>query len=331
MQHHLLFSQQSFFKITIMRLFSFIIFFSFITNLNAQFVQKHGALHVQGTQLMDEHNQPIVLRGMSFGWSCFHPRFYTAGAVNTLVDDWHCTVIRASLGVEPEHGYLQDSATQVKLIRNVVEACISKGVYVIIDWHSHNINLEAANAFFKTMATDYGSYPNVIYELFNEPDYESWDSVKIYENAIISTIRSIDKDNIILAGCPHWDQDINLVADSPLTSVSNLMYTVHYYAGTHKQFLRDRCDSALKKDIPIFISESAGMEATGDGPINDEEWHRWIDWCEQHKISWVTWSVSDKKETCSVLLPSASSDGGWQMKDLNESGKKVREILRKLQ
>ena len=107
------------------------------------------------------------------------------------------------------------------------------------------------------------------------------------------------------------------------------MYTMHFYAGTHKQYLRDRCDSALKKGIPIFISESAGMEASGDGPINDEEWQRWIDWCEQHKISWITWSVSDKDETCSVLQKSASSNGGWKDEDLKESGIKVRDKLRK--
>lgn len=312
-----------------MRLLISIIFLSFIIQLNAQPVQQHGRLHVQGTQLIDEHNNPVILRGMSFGWSCFHPRFYTAGAVNTLVKDWHCSVIRAALGVEPPHGYKEDSATQIQLVRNVVEACIKEGVYVIIDWHSHNINLQEANAFFKTMATDYGKYPNIIYELYNEPDYESWDSVKLYETAIISTLRSIDADNLILAGCPHWDQDINLVAASPLSNVSNVMYTVHFYAGTHKQWLRNRCDSAINKGIPIFISESAGMEATGDGPLNNEEWQRWIAWCEQHKISWVTWSVSDKDETCSVLQRSASSDGGWKDEDLKESGIKVREILRK--
>jgi endoglucanase len=312
-----------------MRLSIFIFFLSCVLQLNAQFVKQHGALHVNGIQLVDEHNKPVVLRGMSFGWSCFHPRFYTAGAVETLAKDWHCTVIRAALGVEPSHGYKEDSATQIKLIRTVVEACIKEGVYVIIDWHSHNINLKEANAFFKTMATDYGKYPNIIYELYNEPDYESWDSVKMYENQIISTIRSIDKKNLILAGCPHWDQDINLVAASPLTNVSNVMYTMHFYAGTHKQYLRDRCDSALNKGIPIFISESAGMSASGDGPIDDTEWQRWIDWCEQHKISWVTWSVSDKDETCSVLQKSASSNGGWKDEDLKESGIKVREMLRK--
>ncbi len=73
--------------------------------LDAQPVKVHGRLHVQGIQLTDEHNNPVVLNGMSFGWSCFHPRFYTAGAVNTLAKDWNCNVVRAALGVEPEKGY----------------------------------------------------------------------------------------------------------------------------------------------------------------------------------------------------------------------------------
>ena len=311
--------------------FSIVICLSFIIvfQLKAQPVQQHGALHVNGVQLVDSRNQPVVLRGMSFGWSCFHPRFYTAGSVHTLATDWHCNVVRAALGVEPKNGYKEDSAMQIQLIRNVIEACIKEGIYVIIDWHSHNINLNEAKAFFTTMAKDYGSYPNIIYELYNEPDYETWDEVKAYSTELISTIRKIDPDNLILVGNPHWDQDINLVADDPLKDVSNIMYTVHFYAATHKQWLRDRCAAALAKGIPIFISESAGMEATGDGPLNDEEWQRWIEWCEQYKISWLVWSVSDKDETCSVLQKSASSDGGWKDEDLKESGIKSRDYIRK--
>ena len=132
-------------------------------NVNAQPVKEHGKLHIAGTQLTDEHNEPLVLNGMSFGWSCFHPRFYTAGAVNTLAKDWNCNVIRAALGVEPTNGYLKDSAASMKLITTVVDAAIKEGIYVIIDWHSHNINLNEARAFFKTMAEKYHCYPNVMY------------------------------------------------------------------------------------------------------------------------------------------------------------------------
>ena len=200
---------------------------------------------------------------------------------------------------------------------------------MIIDFHSHDIKLNEAKQFFGEMAAAYGRYPNVIYEIFNEPDYESWDSVKLYSNEVITIIRKIDPDNLILVGSPHWDQDINLVADSPLTGFNNIMYTMHFYAGTHKQQLRGRCDYALSKGISIFISECAGMEATGDGPINYEEWNKWIDWAEKNKISWVTWSLSDKDETCSVLKAGVDSSGNWKAKDLKESGIKARELIRK--
>jgi endoglucanase len=169
----------------------------------------------------------------------------------------------------------------------------------------------------------------VIYELFNEPDYETWSEVKAYSEELIKTIRAIDPDNIILVGSPRWDQDIQLPAADPIKGYNNLMYTVHFYAGTHKQWLRDRTDEAIKKGLPIFISESAGMEASGNGPINFEEWQKWIDWMEANKLSWITWSVSDKDETCSVLNTSAASDGKWKESDLKESGIRTRAYLRK--
>jgi endoglucanase len=295
----------------------------------SQPVKKHGFLNVKGTQLVDENGNAVVLRGMSFGWSCFHPRFYTKSAVKNLVKDWKCTVIRAAMGIEPDKGYKQDSATSMNLIRTVVEAAIKQGVYVIIDWHSHNINLKESKAFFKTMASDYGKYPNVIYEIYNEPDYETWAEVKAYSEEIIQTIRGIDKKNIILVGSPRWDQDVQLPAADPIKGFSNLMYTMHFYAGTHKQWLRERTDEAIAKGLPIFVSESAGMEATGDGPMDYVEWQKWIDWMESRKLSWITWSVSDKKETCSVLNTSASSNGKWKDADIKESGLKTREYLRK--
>lgn len=297
--------------------------------VRAQPVTKHGQLKVTGTKLCDDQGNPVVLRGMSFGWHNFWPRFYNQDVVSWLYKDWNCSVVRAAMGVEPKKGYHEDSAFAIQKIKAVIDGAIKNGIYVIIDWHSHNINLQEAKKFFGQMAGEYGKYPNVIYELFNEPDYESWDEVKTYETEIIKEIRKYDEDNIILAGSPHWDQDIHLVADSPLTGFSNIMYTVHFYAATHKQPLRDRCNYALKKGIPIFISESAGMEASGDGPINEEEWMKWIDWAEQNKISWITWSVADKNETCSVLYPTAASNGSWTEKDLKESGIKTRALLKK--
>lgn len=309
----------------------FLIFLSLLCFgfLKAQPVKTYGALHVKGVQLCDRKGEPIVLRGMSYGWHNWWPRFYNENSVRWLYKDWNVSVVRAAMGIEPNGGYIQDPEGSVKKIKAVVEGAIKSGIYVIIDWHSHNINLKEAKIFFELMAKQYGAYPNIIYELFNEPDKESWEEVKTYSIELIKLIRQHDPDNIILVGNPHWDQDIHLVADAPLEGFSNLMYTVHFYAATHKQQLRDRCDYALKKGIPIFISESAGMEASGNGPINEAEWTNWIEWAEQNKISWITWSVSDKNETCSVLYPSAGKNGNWTDQDLKESGIKARALIKK--
>jgi endoglucanase len=312
-----------------LKLFFFLLLTAFGFFSYTQPVKTYGALKVEGTQLKDQSGNAVVLRGMSFGWHNFWPRFYNEGAVKWLHQDWKCTVVRAAMGVEPERGYIKQPEWSKEKVKAVVNGAIKEGIYVIIDWHSHNINLKEAKEFFTEMAKSYGTYPNVIYEIFNEPDQESWKDVKAYAVELIETIRSIDPDNIILVGVPHWDQDIHLAADDPIIGQNNIMYTVHFYAATHKQSLRDRSGYALKKGIPIFISESAGMEASGDGAMNYDEWYKWIEWAEQNKISWITWSVSDKNETCSVLLPSAASEGGWKEKDLKESGVKTRELLRR--
>lgn len=305
------------------------VLFASTSLLQAQPVKEHGALHVEGIHLKDAQNQTVVLRGMSFGWHNFWPRFYNKGAVEWLYKDWNCNIIRAAMGVEPARGYIQQPDWSREKIKAVVDAAIEQGIYVIIDWHSHNINRSEAKAFFTEMATTYGAYPNVIYEVFNEPDGESWQEVKDYATELIATIRAIDPDNIILVGTPHWDQDVHLAADDPIKGYSNIMYTLHFYAATHKQDLRARGDYALQKGLPLFISESAGMEATGNGPMNYDEWDRWIRWAEDNQLSWITWSVSDKDETCSVLQKSAPADGGWKESDLKESGLKSRALLKK--
>jgi endoglucanase len=307
-----------------------LIFFVALLQVTGQPVKKYGQLKLQGTQLVGSEGQPVVLRGMSFGWHNFWPRFYNESAVKWLYEDWKCSIVRAAMGVEPDSGYIKQPKSSLACVKAVVDGAIAQGIYVIIDWHSHNIRTKEAKEFFEQMAKEYGRYPNVIYEIFNEPDYETWPEVKKYSEEVISTIRGIDPDNIILVGSPRWDQQIDLPAADPIRGYQNLMYTMHFYAATHKEDLRERTDKAIKSGLPIFVSECAGMEATGNGPINYEEWQNWINWMEERQLSWITWSVSDKDETCSVLKKSAASGGNWTEADLKESGLRVRGYLRRL-
>lgn len=308
--------------------------FIFILFVAVQFgfsqpVKHNGKLSVNKTHLVNETGEAIVLRGVSYGWHNWWPRFYNAESVKWLAEDWKCSVVRAAMGVGPRNSYLDKKEWSIDKVKAVVDGAIKSGIYVIIDWHSHDIHSEEAVAFFDAMSKEYAEYPNIIYEVFNEPVHDSWEKVKEYSIEVIKAIRKNDPDNVILVGCPHWDQDIHLVADDPITGFDNLMYTVHFYAASHGKQLRDRSDYAIEKGIPIFVSESAGMEATGNGPTDYASWQTWIDWMEANKISWVTWSIADKNETCSMLKRTASDTGNWKLEDLKESGQKTREMLRK--
>ena len=287
-------------------------------------------LQVVGSQLCDESGSPVMLRGISLGWHNLWPRFYNKGAVKWLAKEWHADVIRAAVGASSvDDNYLENPEFALQCVTPVIEAAIKNKVYVIIDWHSHEMHTAQAKSFFSQMAKKYGKHPNIIYELYNEPVNDSWQDLKQYATEIITEIRRYDPDNIILMGCPHWAQDIDLVAASPLEGVSNVMYTVHFYAATHKDYLRDKMRKAVEGGVPVFVRECAGMEASGDGPLDANEWQKWVDTMEQLRISYVCWSLSDKNETCSMLLPRAKSCGDWTDDLIKPWGKMARAAINK--
>ena len=69
------------------------------------------------------------------------------------------------------------------------------------------------------------------------------------------------------------------------------------------------------------------MEASGNGPLAPEEYQKCLDVMEKYKVSWVNWSVSDKDETCSMLLPRAKATGNWTSDLIKPWGKMVKEAL----
>ncbi|HEU0125381.1 MAG TPA: cellulase family glycosylhydrolase, partial [Flavobacterium sp.] len=126
----------------------------------AQFVKKHGQLSVQGTQLVDKNNNPIVLRGLSFGWHSLWPRFYNEKAVSWLKKDFNCNIVRAAMGVElGDLSYINNPQFAKEKVEAVVNGAIKSDIYVIIDWHSHNVNLKEAKQFFAEMSKKYAKYP----------------------------------------------------------------------------------------------------------------------------------------------------------------------------
>ena len=90
------------------------------------------------------------------------------------------------------------------------------------------------------MQKKYGKQNNILYEICNEPNGNvTWaKDIKPYAKKAIKKIRKYDKKNIIIVGTPTWSQDVDVVARSPLKE-KNIVYSLHFYAATHTDFLRN--------------------------------------------------------------------------------------------
>ncbi|MDT0688984.1 glycoside hydrolase family 5 protein [Salegentibacter sp. F188] len=290
----------------------------------------HGQLRIQGKNLVDQNGENIQLRGMSLFWSQWEPEFYNFETVKNLKEGWNVNVIRAAMAIEHD-GYLQNPEREKEKVYRVIDAAIELGIYVIVDWHDHHAedHIEASKEFFGELAQKYGDKPNLLYETYNEPLDVSWSNVlKPYHKTIISEIRSHDPDNIIICGTPRWSQRVDLAAEDPIEG-DNIAYTLHYYAATHKQELRNIAQTALNKNLPLFITEFGTTLASGDDEINVEESHRWWNFAEENNISWCNWSIADKDEKSAAIIPGTTPE---QLKDdevLTESGRLVKAELTK--
>ncbi len=298
-------------------------------------VDIHGALRVDGNQMVDQMGQSPQLRGISLSWSLWGgKKYYNAEAVSWLAKDFHISILRASMAVQPEGGYLTSREEQMRLMTIVIDQAIHEGIYVLIDWHDHNaeLHLEESKAFFAGMARKYSGVPNIIYEIFNEPAKQNWDVVKSYSEEVIKSIRQYDAKNIIVVGSPRWDQDVDVAAGDPISGFSNLVYSFHYYASdpNHQEKLRAKAELAMNRGIALFVTEWGVGESNGNGVFDHQKTEVWMDWMEKCKLSWANWNVTDKTETTALLLPGAPAEGGWTIEQLTESGKFIREKLLKL-
>jgi hypothetical protein len=296
-------------------------------------VEKNGLLKTSGNKIVNKDGDPVAFAGNSFFWSNDNwggERYYRASVVSWLKLDWETNIIRAAMGVEDDGGYLSDKDTNLTRVKTLVDAAIDQGIYVIIDWHSHHAEDHADDAvdFFKQMATLYGSYDNVIYEIYNEPLAISWsDKLKPYAEKVIAAIRDIDPDNMIVVGTPEWSQRVDLAAADPITTSTNIAYTLHFYTVYHKQWLRDRASGALSNNIALFITEWGSIGYTS----NDPETDLWMEWCRTNHISHCNWSVNDKVEEWSILAQGANTDGHWTEGEITAAGQLSRNIIRSWQ
>lgn len=314
----------------------------FIGSIMAQNpVAERGALSINGTQILDKNKNPFQLRGMSLYWSQWNEgsRFYNAGVVKTLRDDWCANVVRAAMAVD-NGGYASNESEKNKIF-TVIDAAIANGIYVIVDFHVHDAASYKSQAikFFAEVAQKYGSKPNILYEIWNEPITQTWSgTIKPYAVDVVNEIRKYDPDNIIIVGTRTYSQRVDEAAASPISGI-NIAYTFHFYANTHqvsgtKAFTEPGVtfvsviNEAYKAGKAIFVTEYGTCDADGNGPVNEAETVKWWNLLDARSTSYVNWSITDKGESSAALCCGASANGNWSESQLTTSGKIVRNKMK---
>jgi len=298
-------------------------------------VKEHGQLSVKDGRIVNQQGVPPQLRGLSFSWSIWQgEKYYNPSVVDWIIRDFKVDLIRLSMAIEPKGGYLDNEAVQKEKITALVDHALKRGIYVIIDWHDHHAdkNVKAAKKFFSEMAERYQGHPNVIYEIWNEPEEHAWEVIKTYSEEVIPVIRKHDSKNLIIVGSPRWDQNVDVTAQDPITAFNNLAYSFHFYASdpNHQDLLKQRAERAMEAGLPLFVTEWGVGESNGDGVFDRQKTDSWVEWMEKHELSWANWNITDKDETTALLTPGAPADGKWKQSDLSENGQYMRDLLRRL-
>lgn len=318
-------------------------------------VAKHGKLQVSGKNMVDVNGNIVQLRGISTHGIAWFPECYSESSVDALVDDWGINVLRiasyAENQIKEENG--KDAEWHRTFIDSMVNLCERKGIYCIIDWHTLDDGtgdpwtvMDEAKEFFEYMSKKHAGKAHVMYEICNEPNYSgisnmmdcngepskrmesfvSWARVKQYAQEIIDVIVKNDPSSIIIVGTPVWCQRVFAAANSPL-DYPNAMYSLHFYsaASSHKDVLRANGDSAIAKNLPIFVSEFGTCGSGGSGSLDVPETIKWFKWMNDNNLSWVNWNFADKAESSCLLKPNSCEEQNWD--NYTESGRIIKWAL----
>ena len=293
-----------------------------------------GSLHVKDGILCSEADEPVQLRGVSTHGLAWYPEYVNRDAFKTLRDDWNVNTIRLAMYTAESGGYCTggDREKLLDLIDQGVRYTEELDMYVIIDWHilsdGNPADHEAEAAeFFDQMSKKYAAKDHVIYEICNEPQNSPFETViRPYAEHIVNVIRKNDEDALILVGTNTWSQDIDEVIGNELDD-PNVMYTLHFYAATHKDALREKLVRALEAGVPVYISECSICDASGNGAIDYDSAEKWQELIHTYKLSFNAWSLCNKKESSALLQNTCRDTADWTDEELSDAGRWFRDAF----
>lgn len=306
------------------------------------YIKEHGWLRVEGTHLVDQHGAMVQLKGLSSHGISWYPEFLGVESLKSTKAAG-ANLFRVAMYTDEGAGYAQDPQRNKELLYLGIDNALSLGMYAICDWHvlkdkTPMKHKKLAKDFFEEVSKKYKDQPGVIYEIVNEPNGDtSWDEIKAYAEEIIPIIRANSPNAVIIVGTPKHSANLDAVMESPL-GFSNIMYSMHKYFDLteYKPDSTRYLQKLIDHGLPIFVSEwgveygdldDSQIDSHHDDRLDFKAAKEFAGFMKRHKISWCYWSLSDKAEAHSVILPNLNKLDGWTVNDFTPSGKLVFSLL----
>lgn len=292
-------------------------------------VTKHGKLNTKEGAVRDQNGNKVSLMGPSFFWSCSAPLWWTKETVDFLVSKYNVQIVRLPISIAPTEGgqpwvdpsqtwnvdnYLHNPEYTRAMVDEVVKAAIENDIYVIIDFHEHNAEhwVDLSKDFFTYFATKWGDYPNVMYEIYNEPTTDNGTVVN-YAKQIIPVIRGIDSDNLIIVGSTQYSREPHNVTAAG-EGYSNIAYTWHGYVEWGHQSDWNNAGN-WNNGVPIVVTEWGLNYGKADGGL--------LNIYRERSLINCFWSMSNKggdDAKWSILKAGVNKASDWSDSDMTENG-----------
>ncbi len=296
-------------------------------------VSRYGALNTSKGYIADASGDKVSLMGPSLHWSYAAPTWWSRKTVNYLVDQYHIQIIRLPVTIAPgsnggqnrvekpsdiitEDCYYWHPEETKQMVDEVVKAAIENDIYVIIDFHEHYAQdwTDLAKEFFTYFSTKWGNYPNVMYEIYNEPFCDNGTVVN-YAKQVIPVIRAIDPDNIIIVGSAQYSREPQNVTGAG-KGYTNIAYSWHGYPTWGHQGDWNSSDAdSWNTTIPVIVTEWGMGNSGSDGGLLDIYKSRGVINC-----FWSMSNIGGDEEIWSVLKSDCTKKSEWTTEDMTENG-----------
>jgi hypothetical protein len=299
-----------------------------------------GILHVEGTQLIDAAGHPVLLRGAQIESPFNYMKSWEQGkqpsatlnsnVFGVMVHDWKMNVLRLPTS---NWIYTKYPTDYLNKLDQVVQQANAAGLYVVLDLHdtvqggspySKDATLPKTEdlAYWKIIAAHFKNNPMVLFDVYNEPKYQDWDSwlhgggtvdgaTVVGMQDLVDAIRSVGARQVIVLepgsagkGVPGvdaaeeggWTTMGNHTINDP-----NIMYSLHVYDKimlTAQQ--QDAKWGPILNHYPLYYGEwaflpNANIPAHCNGVSHDQAdqvVNAFLDYMNSRHANWSAWDFA---------------------------------------